>query len=533
MVVMHHTLRQKSFEILYCNLKLLIPIVTFLAIISVTSAYGYGGTVELVLSDIWIEPEHPQAGDKVTIFGKVYNAGTDPTENIASVVTAGFIIDGEVRKIVEIGNVKPGAGNEVTISSGPIWSAEWGKHNMTVIANYHHSISDYIDNPANNIVKKIFIIEPVKESQISLDVSPSYIIPQKNTLITINGSLTDTSSGAPLPNQKVTIAIGNSKNYFVTNKDGKFYTTKALTFSEQRLLVTALFEGNFPYLASNHTNYVFNLPQSTETSALVLQIKDPSGKYDFKNLSSEIAVFQDSYDTLFTKIQADKGFLLDNKTAWVALPGNHSYLEEVYANGRFFFSSDWKKISENSVFQENLYIPETAQIRFHVTDVNDKSLDGVAVKNWIYSAKTDGEGFTSWIDMLPTRTKKEPYVAVASTDDGKIFRSEPFFVTSGEKKIIEIKSQEPEVIIPSWIRNNAKWWSSDQITTSDFAKGIQYLIEQKIIIIPSTSKGNAETSQVIPLWVKNNAKWWSEGQISDRDFVLGIQYLIQIGIIHV
>jgi len=346
MVGMHHMLRIKQFAILYYNLKLLIPIVTFLAIIFVMSAYGYGGTVELVLTDIWIEPEHPQAGDKVTIFGNVYNAGTDPTENVASVVTAGFIIDGEVRKIVEIGNVKPGAGNEVKISSGPIWNAEWGKHNMTVIVNYHHSISDYIDNPANNIVKKVFSIEPVKESQISLDVSPAYMIPQKNTLITINGSLADASSGTPLPNQKITIVIGGSKNYFVTSKDGKFYTTKAFTFSEQRLLVTALFEGNFPYLASNHTNYVFNLPQSKETSAIVLQIKDPSEKYDFKNLSSEIAIFQDSYDTLYTKIPAAKGFLLDNKTAWVALPGNHSYLEEVYVNGRFFFSSDWEKQSD-------------------------------------------------------------------------------------------------------------------------------------------------------------------------------------------
>lgn len=36
---------------------------------------------------------------------------------------------------------------------------------------------------------------------------------------------------------------------------------------------------------------------------------------------------------------------------------------------------------------------------------------------------------------------------------------------------------------------------------------------------------------VIPDWIKNNAKWWSEGKIGNGDFVKGIQYLVQNGII--
>ena len=38
---------------------------------------------------------------------------------------------------------------------------------------------------------------------------------------------------------------------------------------------------------------------------------------------------------------------------------------------------------------------------------------------------------------------------------------------------------------------------------------------------------------VIPSWVKNNAKWWAEGLISDEDYVQGIEYLIKEGIIRV
>ena len=37
----------------------------------------------------------------------------------------------------------------------------------------------------------------------------------------------------------------------------------------------------------------------------------------------------------------------------------------------------------------------------------------------------------------------------------------------------------------------------------------------------------------IPSWIKNNAKWWAEGTIGDSDFVQGIQYLITQGIIKV
>ena len=35
----------------------------------------------------------------------------------------------------------------------------------------------------------------------------------------------------------------------------------------------------------------------------------------------------------------------------------------------------------------------------------------------------------------------------------------------------------------------------------------------------------------MPSWIKNNAKWWSEGNISDQNFLDGIEFLIENGII--
>ncbi len=89
----------------------------------------------------------------------------------------------------------------------------------------------------------------------------------------------------------------------------------------------------------------------------------------------------------------------------------------------------------------------------------------------------------------------------------------------------------PTTTIPTWIKNNAKWWADGTIGDSDFVSGIQYLINQKIIKIPSTTPGSGTGSNVIPSWIKNNAKWWADGTIGDSDFVSGIQYLIQQGII--
>jgi hypothetical protein len=86
--------------------------------------------------------------------------------------------------------------------------------------------------------------------------------------------------------------------------------------------------------------------------------------------------------------------------------------------------------------------------------------------------------------------------------------------------------------IPQWIKNNAKWWSEGQIGDSDFIKGIQYLMQNGIMKIP-TSTTNMSQSNQIPKWVKNNAGWWADGTISDNDFVSGIQYLVSEGIINI
>ena len=85
--------------------------------------------------------------------------------------------------------------------------------------------------------------------------------------------------------------------------------------------------------------------------------------------------------------------------------------------------------------------------------------------------------------------------------------------------------------IPDWIKNNAKWWSSDSISDDEFLDGIKHLIEIGIISVTPSEINNFD--QKIPDWIKNNAQWWADDKIPQNEFVKSIQYLVKKGIIRI
>ena len=94
-------------------------------------------------------------------------------------------------------------------------------------------------------------------------------------------------------------------------------------------------------------------------------------------------------------------------------------------------------------------------------------------------------------------------------------------------------SAQEDTQIPGWIKDVAGWWADDQISDKEFLNGIEYLINNNIILlhhIPCSMVGISPTESV-PDWVKNNANWWSEDLIEETDFVNGIEYLIKKQII--
>ncbi|MBM2819920.1 MAG: hypothetical protein HW410_1602 [Nitrosarchaeum sp.] len=102
------------------------------------------------------------------------------------------------------------------------------------------------------------------------------------------------------------------------------------------------------------------------------------------------------------------------------------------------------------------------------------------------------------------------------------------FGISGEP----VSSEKMPVSVPDWIRNNAHWWIEEQITDDDFATGLEFMIKEKIILIPNLVTSDSSEAH-IPDWVKNTTRWWVDGLISDQEFANGIKFLVISDIIQV
>ena len=114
-----------------------------------------------------------------------------------------------------------------------------------------------------------------------------------------------------------------------------------------------------------------------------------------------------------------------------------------------------------------------------------------------------------------------------------------FISLLGSTILIPNSLAQEDAQIPDWIKNVAGWWANGEISENEFLAGIEYLINNNIILldfIPCSIKTESQTissAKLVPDWVKNNAKWWSEDLIEDTDFVNGIEYLIKKQIISI
>ena len=92
--------------------------------------------------------------------------------------------------------------------------------------------------------------------------------------------------------------------------------------------------------------------------------------------------------------------------------------------------------------------------------------------------------------------------------------------------------QSEKIAMPYWIKDLAKMWVIEEfVTDKDFARAIEYLIQNEIIKIPLSDITTGVEQVSIPEWVKQNAAWWIDEKISDTEFALSLQYLVKIGII--
>ena len=75
--------------------------------------------------------------------------------------------------------------------------------------------------------------------------------------------------------------------------------------------------------------------------------------------------------------------------------------------------------------------------------------------------------------------------------------------------------------IPYWIKDLATIWTSGQTADKEFAKSLQFLIDENILY---NSKPGKEL--VIPEWFKITTSWWASNEVSDTIYGNSLQFLI-------
>jgi len=97
--------------------------------------------------------------------------------------------------------------------------------------------------------------------------------------------------------------------------------------------------------------------------------------------------------------------------------------------------------------------------------------------------------------------------------------------------IYNILGYEDPVPLPPWIQDYAGLWATGKIPDSTFVTGIEFLLENNIVMISNIPSSQNASEDEIPDWIRNNALWWSQDLISEDEFVNSLKFLIQEGII--
>lgn len=208
---------------------------------------------------------------------------------------------------------------------------------------------------------------------------------------------------------------------------------------------------------------------------------------------------------------------------------DYSHLSSVTENGQFRILVSWEP--------ENLKSNSNAKILFDVTDIFLKNKP--VATNYEFSI-TQNERIIFEQSGTSTDSKDEHITAeffIPEDVSGIVnlnFRNldNNSLAKTTIPIVIDRISTNEDISLPDWIRNNAAWWSEEQIDDNTFIQGIEYMIKNKIISIPQTQQETSE-SEEIPSWIRSNAAWWAAGQIDDKTFVQGLEFMIKTGILRV
>ena len=144
---------------------------------------------------------------------------------------------------------------------------------------------------------------------------------------------------------------------------------------------------------------------------------------------------------------------------------------------------------------------------------------------WVPTSRYDADkGLIIWYvndepseNTVQSKNNTDTNVTLPDLDAQSISVPEPKVANTS------ISVPEPKVAntstIPDWIKISAGWWADGLLDDDAFLQSIQYLVNQGIIDIKTTSTLDKADTDKIPTWVQNSAGWWADGVIDDETFV--------------
>jgi len=198
----------------------------------------------------------------------------------------------------------------------------------------------------------------------------------------------------------------------------------------------------------------------------------------------------------------------------------NNYTVEIYSDKESYnlgetivFSGSVNKYDENRSLRISIFDSGGSYVSTQKTTINT---DGTFSYNLTLNKKySDGD-----------------YVVKAQYGNSNATVQKMSFVISSNDTSMEQKLPATAKV-PPWIKFTSGVWVDGNSSDNEFINAIQFLIADKIIVLPPTAQGSDMASNEIPSWIKFTTGVWVDGNSSDSEFVSALQFLIKEGIMKI
>ena len=369
---------------------------------------------------------------------------------------------------------------------------------LDVELNNKGTLTGLVHNPTSNILKHTFAIIAEYDSDDKIFAIKGESLGTMSPDAMSRFTMQVYTPGYPSKNTTEKWLHDKPENYEILAWG--YTSDKSETKTTQGYPGSVIHLGNSLYYPDKKLAYYMDLDEIREQAAIDLT-KEPNPKF----CSNEEREFQ-----LKGSISPDIPSWIKNNAKW--------WVEDTITENEFIKAIEY--LAKNNIIRVSAEIDKT-----HFELNNDKfyttrhTTDILILSGWHLNQKWDESAGTYVSDELgiygfqekincsmnvPDEQFPNRFEMVRSNDGGKFetmmeisnnWNEGKYDFTcgiSGEQLISMsfevIYDEKPEEIeiktknkIPSWIKNNAKWWVEDAITDDEFIKAIEYLVEKKII----------------------------------------------------